>query len=301
MAGKGKWGFAAPIVGLLAACVPADGALPLGAAQFTITARASGREHAIDGYEVRIDRFLIAFRTMTIVNLKNSDQCAYRGQGHQSNVLFDGVEGTVVQSFNGMKPGPCPDVGLRLAPPDDRTQLGEGAKVDDLVSFVSGAPSVAQLEVTATRDEDVRHIVLRFDMARSPSAFGGCRETVGWETVRGATPMAGARDAKLVAFDTSVFFRMRLFQNPSLLAILPFFWADARGNDDHTTTMQELDELPLSNIGYELPPPEPSDAGVRPTAEPSFGDFVRAQFLSAVHFGKDGECDGLPAGTKLDE
>ena len=84
-----------------AACVPADQALPLGGAQFTVTGRGSprvlGDDRVVDQWSIHVDRFLIAFRTMTIVNLDNSDQCAYRGRGALANVLFDGIVGSVVQ------------------------------------------------------------------------------------------------------------------------------------------------------------------------------------------------------------
>ncbi|HSO39762.1 MAG TPA: hypothetical protein VLT33_44855, partial [Labilithrix sp.] len=118
------------------ACVPADEGLPLGSAQFTITGRGSPRvldqDVVLDGWTIRIDRFVVGFRTMTIVNLQNSDQCSYRGRGAASNVLFEATEGQVVQAFNGIKPGACPDVGMRLGAPDDRTVLGEGATLEDL-------------------------------------------------------------------------------------------------------------------------------------------------------------------------
>ena len=37
----------------------------------------------------------------------------------------------MVQAFNGLKPGDCPDVGLRLGPPDDESVPGEGATADE--------------------------------------------------------------------------------------------------------------------------------------------------------------------------
>ncbi len=281
----------------VSACVPADEALPLGAAQFTITARGSARDLRIDAFDVRIDRFLIAFKTMTIVNLQNSDQCAYRGQGTRSNVLFDGTEGSVVQSFNGIKPGSCPDVGLRLAPPDDRTVLGDGATVEDLISFATGTPAIAQLEATAIPDtvlvpeEAPMRISLRFDVLRTASAFGGCRDAI-----RGAKLTVGARYASFVEFSARVFFSDQAFAN-GFLRLAPFLRADRLGNNDKTITMDELDALPLSLTGYEMPP----DASAAPGTRRSFGDYVRFQFQFAVKFGDGGICNGIPAGTKLDE
>ncbi|GAC1613024.1 MAG: hypothetical protein NVS3B27_10060 [Novosphingobium sp.] len=58
----------------------------------------------------------------------------------------------MVQAFNGMMPGDCPDVGMRLAPPDDQTVPGDGATAADLLglkpvpkpSFENVAGPVAQ-------------------------------------------------------------------------------------------------------------------------------------------------------------
>ena len=126
-----------------AACVPADEALPLGSAQFTVTGRGSPRvlseDLVVDEWSIHVDRFLIAFHTMTIVNLTDSGQCAYRGRGAQTNVVFDGTEGSVVQAFNGIQPGDCTDVGMRLGPPDDFTTVGEGATPADLVTLAHRA------------------------------------------------------------------------------------------------------------------------------------------------------------------
>ena len=287
---------------LFLGCVPADESLPLGSAQFTITGRGSPRvltDNVVqDGWNIRIDRFVISFRTMTIVNLLNSEQCAYRGRGATSNVLFDGVEGSVVQAFNGIKAGACPDVGLRLSPPDDRTVLGEGGKVADLVSLASGTPGLALLEATATRKgipelgtaDEIMHLSLRFDAVRTSTAFGGCRDAV-----RGARIRPEARYAVLVTFAAEAFFRDAISPTAAL-RFSPFVDADKQGDNDKTITMVELDAMPLSDAlayssFYQLP------SG---TTRGSFGDYVRAQFQFSLKFGDGGICNGIEPGTELD-
>lgn len=291
------------LLAALAACVPADEGLPLGSAQFTITGRGSPRvldgDRVRDGWTIRIDRFVVGFRTMTIVNLQSSDQCSYRGRGAASNVLFEAAEGSVVQAFNGLKPGACPDVGMRLGAPDDRTVLGDGATLEDLRSFAAGIPALASLEATATREADpaaelparTMHLALRFDSVRTSTAFGGCRDAT-----RGAKIRPEARDAIFVSFATEAFFRDVISPTASL-RFEPFADADRFGNGDGTITMDELDSVRLVEVAqvtggvYELP------SGARTG---SFGDYVRAQFQFSVKFGDGGLCNGIEPGTSLD-
>ena len=288
---------------LLAACVPADESLPLGSAQFTITGRGSARvlteDDVLDGWNIRVDRYVIAFRTMTIVNLQNSDQCSYRGRGAATNVVFEAAEGSVVQAFNGIKPGACPDVGMRLGAPDDRTTLGEGATFDDLVDLASGVPAIARLEATATHGAERSsgmpprslRLSLRFDATRTSTAFGGCRDGT-----RGAKIRAEARDAIFVTFATETIFHDVIAPSASL-RFAPFADADRFGNDDGTITMDELDALRLGDVAqtyggvYQLP----SGASTG-----SFGDYVRAQFQFSVKFGDGGLCNGIDPGTPVD-
>jgi hypothetical protein len=289
---------ATTMVALVAACVPADEALPLGAAQFTITGRGSPRtlpeDRIVDEWSVHVDRFVLSFRTMTIVNLMDSEQCAYRGRGAKTNVVFEGTEGSVVQAFNGLKPGDCPDVGLRLGPPDDESVPGEGATAADLVALASGTPAHALLEATAVRKarppftltDETMHVSLRFDSVRTASSFGGCRDAV-----RGARIRPGARYGVFVAVAAETFFRDAI-SSSAQLRFTPFADADRRGNDDGIVTMDELDDVPLSSVGgpfYQLP--NGSRAG-------SFGDYVRAQFMFAVTYGDGGLCNGIVPGTE---
>lgn len=286
------------MVALAAACVPADEALPLGAAQFTVTGRGSPRTLAegvvVDGWSIHVDRFVLSFRTMTIVNAMDSEQCSYRGRGAKTNVVFEGTEGSVVQAFNGLKPGDCPDVGLRLGPPDDASIPGEGATAADLVTLASGTPAHALLEATAVRkarppftlEDETIHVSLRFDSVRTASSFGGCRDAV-----RGARIRPGARYGVFVAVAAETFFRDAI-SSSAQLRFTPFAEADRSGNDDGVVTMDELDDLPLSSAGgpfYQLP--NGSHSG-------SFGDYVRAQFLFAVTYGDGGLCNGIVPGTE---
>jgi hypothetical protein len=298
-----RWCWLHAIVGagavaLAASCVPADEALPLGSAQFTVTGRGSPRtlstDVVIDQWSIHVDRFLLSFKTMTIVNLEDSEQCAYRGRGARTNVVFDGVEGSLVQAFNGIKPGACPDVGMRLGAPDDRTVPGEGATAADIVALASGRPAHAIFEATAlrkarppftTEDETLR-VSLRFDSERTASSFGGCRDAI-----RGARINPEARYAKFVHVAAEAFFRDAI-SSSAQLRFAPYVDADRSGNNDGVATMDELEELRLFNVGgqfYQLP--NGSRAG-------TFADYVRAQFMFAVKFGEGGLCNGLEPGTE---
>lgn len=286
-----------------AACVPADESLPLGSAQFTVTARGSPRTLSenlvVDRWEIHVDRFLLSFKTMTIVNLTNSDQCAYRGRGAQTNVVFDGTEGSIVQAFNGIRPGDCPDVGMRLGPPDDLTTLGEGAKPADLITLLTDRPSHALFEATATRkaqppftlEDEVKKISLRFDSERASSSFGGCRDAI-----RGAKIRPQARYGVFVAIAAEAFFRDAISASAQL-RFSPFVDADQQGDDDGTITMDDLDRLPLASARaygpfYQLP---------NGSTRGSFGDYVRAQLQFSVRFGDGGLCNGIEPGTEDDK
>ena len=283
---------------LVTACVPADEALPLGAAEFTITGRGSPRTLAdnvvVDQWSIHVDRFLLAFHTMTIANLTIDGQCSYRGRGAATNVVFDGTAGSVVQAFNGIMPGDCPDVGIRLGAPDDHTVPGEGATAEDILSLLAGDPAHALFEATAThaRDFDFPEpttikVSLRFDSARTASSFGGCRDAV-----RGTRIQPNARDSKFVAFAAEAFFRNAISSSAEL-HFQPFADADRQGNADGVVTMDELDMVMLDSVGgsfYQLP--NGSHAG-------SFGDYVRAQFMFAVKYGDGGLCNGIEPGTEV--
>lgn len=271
-----------------AACVPADEALPLGSAEFTITARYSARTATtVDGWSINIDRYVMGFRTITIVNLEDSDQCSYRGRGADANLIFDGTTGSVIQSFNGIKPGPCPDVGLRLSVPDDYTRVGEGTTVDDLLALASNGQH-AFVDVTATKDDQTVHLEFRFDPGTTSNAFANCRDAT-----RGAKIEPEGRDAIFVEFDALAFFRERLITG-SDLSFSPFALADQ--DDDGTITMAELDATHVvggfGSLAYTLPNGQHTS---------SLGEWVRTEFQASVHFGNGGTCDGLPAGTPLDQ
>ena len=282
---------------LAAACVPADEALPLGSAEFTITGRGSPRtllaaDALVGQWSIHVDRFLLSFRTMTIVNLEIADQCAYRGRGAVTNIVFDGAVGSVVQAFNGIMPGDCPDVGMRLGSPDDHTVPGDGATVDDILGMLTGRPSHALFEATATHEAGPAFgkartvkLSLRFDTARTSSAFGGCRDAI-----RGARIRPEGRDAKFVAVAAEAFFRDALSSGAEL-RFQPFLTADGEGNADGVVTMDELDALPLDSSGSFYLLPNGNHAG-------SFGDYVRAQFMFAVKYGDGGLCNGIAPGTE---
>ena len=271
-----------------AACVPTDEALPLGAAEFTITARFAERSlTTVDGWALHIDRYVLGFRTMTVQNLQDSDQCSYRGRGADANIIVDGTVGSIIQSFNGVKPGPCPDVGLRLTVPDDYTRVGEGTTLADLLDLAT-TQTHAFVMATATQDAFTKHVLLRFDPVTTTMAFASCRASI-----RGVKIEPDGRDAVFVAFDASAFFRNALSAY-SDLAFAPFAAADA--DNDGQITMTELDQFQSffggGGLTYTLP------SGESPT---SLGQWVRAQFQASLHYDTDGVCDGLDAGTILDQ
>lgn len=289
--------LAALTLGLgLASCVPTDEALDLGSVAFHVTAsertrRGLSTEESVDGWALRFDRVVLGFKTMTIGTFGDEDTCAYRGRGAASNVVFDPLRG-VVQTFNGLRPVACPDVGVILGPPDDATTLAGGATWDDLVELASDEPAHAVVEATAWRDarpgggRDRVRIALRFDTARTSAMFGGCRAA----TERGVRAVAGEREEVRVRFAAEALFREAISTTAGV-RVQPFVQADARGDDDGVVTMDDLDALPLADVFgefYQLP--NGSRAG-------SLGDYVRTLFRFTLGFREAGLCVGHEVAT----
>lgn len=266
-------------IGASAACVPADEAVGLGSVQFVIRASVpatgAGTE---DRGTVQVDRVLLGFKTMTMGRVGTSD-CAFRGRAASRDVLFD-PRYQLAQTFNGIEPAECPDVGIILGPPTAETSLGPGVMSKDLVDLAMDPPAHAILEATATRygaspTESIR-IVLRFDPATTSSRFGSCGEGQ-----PGLRVTAESRNVIPLRFAADLLFRRGLSESKPL-RVAPFFDADADG--DGVVTLEEADGLALTRAStrpdeYQLP-----DGTKRGT----FGDYLRAAFRFAFRFGDGG-------------
>jgi len=288
----------------LVACVPADEALPTGSVEFTIFAREPETFFSAGAFvdrfvtsrrswDVRIDRVLLSLKTMTIGSIENPDQCSYRGRGARSNVVFEPERGNV-QTFNGIMPGPCPDVGIVLGPPDARTFLARGVTPADYAALVASPAShviVAATATPASTDVEARayRLFLRFDAERSSTTYGGCRVAQ-----KGVVVQAEARAQETVAFSARALFR-DAFTTFANLRFQPFADADDDGNADGIITMDELDAVRLATVratyssGYVLP-----DGRLAGT----FGDYVRSQLRFTFEYGDGGLCTGNPPGVE---
>lgn len=282
----------------LLGCVPADEAVGLGSVQFTWTVSARTRDgleetEVYDGWALRFDRIVLGFKTMTIGQIGVADVCSYRGRGEAADVVFDPRAG-LAQTFNGIQPVTCPDVGVIFGAPSDTTTLGQGVTSRDLVELASGAPAHAIVEATATRERDYLsrelRIVLRFDSLRTSTRFGGCRAAA-----RGVRILEGQRDEVTVRFAAENVFRDAI-STSARLRVNPFADADRAGDGDGVVTMAELDGMSLSDVAarynnfYQLP-----DG----TQNGTFGDFVRALYRFTVMFRtEDGICVGNEPGSE---
>jgi hypothetical protein len=275
------------VVAAVGACVPPDNAIALGSVEVTLRVSAVTREGVpanivYDGWSLRFERALLSFKTITIGQVDNPNACSYRGRAEQKNAVFDLRQG-IVQSFNGMLPDDCGDVGAVFGPPDGYTVPVAGASGDDLLELASDAPAHARIEVVATRGDETYRVVLRFDTARTSSKLAGCRSDT-----RGVHIAPNERTKVALALAGDQFFRDALSTNGGI-RFAPF--VDADRDDDHVITMDELDLLPLSaariySDGYVV------------AGGSSFGDFVRAQFRYAWLFGTaSGTCSGKDPGA----
>lgn len=279
-----------------AACVPADEAGGLGSVQFSFgaTEKTEGGisdEETSDGWSLHFDRVVLGFKTMTIGKIGVSDICAYRGRGATSDVVFDPRIG-IVQSFNGIQPAECPDVGIIFGPPGPETTLAGGATSKDLVDLATGVPAHAIVDVTAERRPvsassapRTLHIHLRFDSTRTATRFGGCRAAT-----RGVTIFPGERDRATVRFAAEHLFRDAISPDAAL-RVDPFRLADT--DMDGVVTMADLENLSLNSSllfgdGYRLPN----------SSRGTFADYVRVLFRFAITFRTDsGVCIGNEPGT----
>lgn len=299
-------------VGALAAavgaCVPADEAGRVGSVQFFFSASEPttvGLDvyDTADGWAISFDRTVLGFKTMTIGKVGVEDRCSYRGRGASADVVFDPRRG-LVQTFNGIKPVDCPDVGIIFGPPGPQTTLGFGLESRDLVDLASGLAAHAIVEATAEQAPDYEplpgetftpprvKILLRFDSERTSTRFGGCRTaTPGDYPTRGVRVLGGERDFAEVRFAAETLFRDAL-STTAPLRVNTFRYADRDADD--VVTMDELDALPLRDVvflgNYRLP--NGSIAG-------SLGDYVRVLFRFAFTFRDErGACTGNEPGAE---
>jgi hypothetical protein len=285
-----------------AACVPADEAIQLGGVQFTFKVSQRTTDGIIadetSGNAIRFDRTVLSFKTMTIGKVGTSGVCSYRGRP-VNNVVFDPRAG-LVQSFNGIEPVDCPDVGIIFGAPTDATTLGKGVSSAELLDLATGRVAHALVEATATRElttfdgrrlSQQLRIIIRLDSERTATRFSGCREAR-----RGVLIVADQRDEVTVRFAPENFFR-KAVSTTGPLSVWPFLQADQQGNDDGTVTMEEMDALPLSDV-FSTPPYVLPDG----TQRGSFGDYVRALFRVSVMFRtEEGLCYGKEPGAPEDE
>lgn len=288
-------GFAGAVA---ASCVPADGAISLGSASFTIKATPmteqgfstvdTNRRGKLDPWQVSIDRVLLSFKTMTIGKVGEEDRCSYRGRGATNDIVFDPRFG-IVQTFNGVEQSECPDVGVVFGPPEAGTDIGPGATVKDALDLRAGFAAHALVEATGRRAGKTLRIVLRFDTARTAAKFGGCQAG----SSRGITVIAGARDEATVSFAAEMLFREGVSTTLGT-RLEPFEVADA--DEDGVVTMAEIDAITLLEAAgqtgsefYQLP--DGSRSG-------TFGDYVRQLFRFAVYYRGNGGCVGNEPGTE---
>lgn len=291
------------------ACVPTDEALGLGSVQFTFTASTQTKSDVYDTtdhYRLHFDRVILSLRTMTVGKIGAPDTCSYRGRGAVSNAVFSplGPAPGLVQTFNGISPVECPDVGAIFSAPTDVTVVDANATSKDLVELAQSGLH-ALVDVTATPVDGFTpptSIRLRFHPATTATRFGGCRAATGTGGVdgRGTRILEGERDEATVFFAAENLFRDALTSRAALRA-RPFVQADELGDNDGVATMAELDQLPLTAIRegefYRVPTSATSSnvAG----AFPSLGDFVRFLFRYTLLFRSEfGLCSGNEPGTE---
>jgi hypothetical protein len=274
---------------LTAACIPADDTPDLGSVKFALGSHGVEFVTA-DAYRVRFDRIELGFKTMTIGKEGAPDQCAYKGRGATSNAVFDPRIG-ITQTFNGLNPVNCPDVGVILGPPDGATTIAPGSTSADLVELATPPAAHAIVEATVTPEANpgapAVRIKLRFD-ERSATRFAGCGARADSPT-RGVQIESGQRALVSVRFAAENLLRSAIATDADL-RVEPLLVADAFGDRDGTVTMADLDALPLAGLGagpfYEL------SNGSR---QGSLGTFVRELFSFTIQFRTDSDyCLGIP-------
>ena len=231
----------------VAACVPADEALPLGSAEFTVTGRGSPRtlldDASTGGRSTRPlsplvqdddDREPDELRAVRVPRSWREDERRLRGHG--------GQRGAGLQRHQARRVSRRRDP-ARPAGRSNRARRGRDSR--DLLALASGRPAHALLEATAVRrrargqvEEETLHVRLRFDTERSAASFGGCRDAIRGTRIRpGARMPSSSRSRPRPSF-AMPFRAMRLPLRRRSSD------ADRFGDDDGTVTMDELDALP---------------------------------------------------------
>jgi len=290
------------------ACVPTDEALPTGSAEFTIYAKDDELYVPAEDtdisfrrrWNVRFDRIRMSFKTVTIGQVGVPEQCSYRGRGARSNVIFDLSRG-IVQTFNGLGAGDCPDVGVVLGLPDLATTLGAGMTVDDIAAMLAPPASHVIVEGRAipANPDDVStqpySFVFRFDTERSVTTFGGCRSQV---FRRGVRIVPEQRQNERITFNP---FPLLFLKNGSRATFEHLAAADEDGNRDGIVTMDELDQMTLDRCRDVLGEPRGSRnvCTLRENvATGTVGDLVRDHLRDVIRYNDVGPCNGNPPGVE---
>lgn len=281
-----------------ASCIPDDDAPRLGSVAFTFgasrltTAGFSARTMA-DGWTLTVTRVLLSYDSVTVSETTDGDasipglvisdrKCAYRGRGARRHVVFDPRFGNL-QTLNGMEPGECPDVGFVLEAPGVDTEPGLGATGADVAELAADPPAVALFEARASRRGKSVEVKLRFDRARSPSAFTACQVATGVGLSRGVVVRAGERQQLSFQFLAESLFRDDI--GGAFLRFDPWERADVSfGDGDGVVTMSDLDAVPLTAVRGG---PYTLASGSR---RGTFGDFVRQQLGYAFGYLDTGFC-----------
>jgi hypothetical protein len=290
-----------PSVFVVASCVPPDDGLTYGSVAFEVGAtegtrtgvvsRDRDRSFAADPYTLSFERVLLSFRTMTIGRIvAGDDKCSFRGRGESSDIVFDPRFG-IVQTFNGVKIGDCPDVGIALDPPGAATEVGPGASAADLVELATGSPAHALVDVVArSRTKELR-VRFRFEIATTSSKFGAC---VG--TTRGVSVESGTRQTVDVRFGAETLFHPTL-SSDSLALVAPF--AEADTDLDGIVTMSEIDGLPITTLVAALPAlPGEAYRDLEGRRRGTLGDWVREMFRRTFAYRETGGCYGNEPGVE---
>jgi hypothetical protein len=280
----------------VAACMSADDASGLGSVEFTVastpgTSRRDQYTLTDDGWALRFDRVVLGFKTMTLDKHGMDDVCGFRGRGETSDVVFDPRNG-IVQTFNGIEPSDCPDVGIIFGVPGPATSLAGGATTHDLADLVADPPAHAIVEVTAFESQPPPspsakslRILMRFESVLTATQFGGCRTDT-----PGVRIAAARRERILVNFAPEYFFRRGAGTDRRLF--VESFTNVARTPDRaDVITMTELDVHRLSDDDKQRFRFAETPQLFRRVV--TFGDYLRALFRNAVLFGnEEGACVG---------
>jgi len=298
-----KWRGLGLLALLFGGCLPKDTRPPPARVLFTLSPSEETKAGALprataDGWDISFDRVLVSIGRASL----DGDDCSIYSGADYGRVfsLIGAPDGSKISESYGL--GKC-DVGFGIANASEDSLLGPGATEADK-SFLRtagadhyGDPRGISLYVSGTAKKAERQLTFAWPF-RGRVRYRECRNTVDGAVKRGLSLSQDGDVTLDVTLHAEALFVERLGDPNADLRFDPIANADALGNADGEVTLDELGQVPLSELQQDTASADAyAGVGVGTTLE----DFIYLGTAPAIaRFQETGECT-LLLGTMRDD